>query len=430
MDLQRRHLIRSLAVLALGVLLGTAGPAGALSVGGTTVSVPTTTVPTVTLPPTPAVQLPTSTLPSTSLPSTPTKTQPPSTPKLPSATDPVTTRLPSSTGPLAPKLSPEPPSTGTLPTGLGSETPSTSGSGVASGSNLGSSSARITGALTGGLVGGQGGGPAGGPAGGPSAGPGSGPIATGPGGTSAGGGPGLAPLLLAMETGNGPASLRSQAFQALRSEIAQLTPCFGVLAPLERRLVALRFGLGGRAPLSLRGVARALGISTGAARRAELQALGRLDGAARTGCAGAGVSSASYVFDPSTVGDLLAAKLGAGSTLAAGSSSSGAVRGGPARASAGALPHSWPSADSTGFFRTALIALILVGSLLLLGGLALAGARPPMPAPAGTANGRRRTVARSSQRRTTRHSPAQARPARRPGHARVASVRRSSIQDR
>jgi hypothetical protein len=183
----------------------------------------------------------------------------------------------------------------------------------------------------------------------------------------------LSILLTAERLGNlgGLAALRNESFLALREAVTRLTPCFGRLAGLERRVLVLRFGLNGRLPLSRTGVARALHISPGAARRAELHALSSLDGASRTGCAGS--AGATYVLNPSTLGNLLTALGGTDPKVAQLASANGLA----AIVNPG---QTWPSVSNENL-PAALLAIALVGALFLLAGMVLRRQRVvPLPA--------------------------------------------------
>jgi hypothetical protein len=71
----------------------------------------------------------------------------------------------------------------------------------------------------------------------------------------------------------------------LRREVRRLSPCLDALSSLERRVLVLRAGLGGRRALSRGATARRLGISVRRAVAAERRGLGRLTRANRaTGC--------------------------------------------------------------------------------------------------------------------------------------------------
>jgi Sigma-70, region 4 len=66
--------------------------------------------------------------------------------------------------------------------------------------------------------------------------------------------------------------------------VAELRGCLGQLAPKQRRVLALRAGVGSRPALSRRQVARRLGLGVAQTRRIEqrgLRRLGALDGAGR-----------------------------------------------------------------------------------------------------------------------------------------------------
>jgi hypothetical protein len=197
------------------------------------------------------------------------------------------------------------------------------------------------------------------------------------------GGRALVSLLLAAEQAgpsSGPGALRNSSFMALRSIVASLQSCFGVLDPLERRALVLRFGLGGALPLSSSAIGRTLGMSPSAVQRLELGALAQLDGASRAGCGGAG--DPAYVLFPATVGTLLTAALGA-------SGSAAGPLGQPARtASFGTPADVWPSAAHAGALRIVLMVLAVVGGLLLLAGLVLRRRELVEPALAPVANGR------------------------------------------
>jgi hypothetical protein len=209
--------------------------------------------------------------------------------------------------------------------------------------------------------------------------------------------PALLSLLLASERAgatSGLAALYNIPFMTLRAFVAGLEPCFGTLDPLERRVVALRFGLLGGLPLSPRAVGRALGISRGTAQALELGALARLDGASHAGCGGAAAGPA-YMFDPTTVAGLLTAGLGATRSVTLGEPAGFAGVGTPA--------NIWPSVSSAGSLEKALTVAILVGGLLLVAGLALLRRRAAAPLPVAE-------VERSHGTRPER------RPARRPAH--------------
>src|SRR5205807_2099650 len=79
----------------------------------------------------------------------------------------------------------------------------------------------------------------------------------------------------------------------LRTEVKQLSGCLGTLPSLQRRLLGLRAGLGGRA-LSRGAAARRLGISTGRARALERGGLRSLRSSARSGGCGGGASTGSF----------------------------------------------------------------------------------------------------------------------------------------
>ncbi len=434
MGLQPRYLLYLLtavltAVSALALLLATAGAAGALSLpvgvtGPTTVTAPTVTTPIVTTPTvtTPTVTTPTVTTPKVTTPTTPTVTTPEvttpkvttpkvTTPRLttaavttPKATTPklTTPRLTAPTAPLARSA----PLVGSLPVVGGGGSRTISQSLPLGGGSLGGLGGGGGGPAGPGLSGGGGGGLSallGGPSGGggPGGTAGSTGVGGGPAGTAstAGTSSSLMPLLLTAErTGGlgGRAALRSKSFLALRDIVAGLRPCFGTLGTLERRVLMLRFGLGGRLPLTRGGVARALGISTGAARRAELHGLTRLEGASRTGCAGS--AGAAYVLDPTTIGNLIT------TALAGRDSQVGPLASASGHAALVNPAQTWPSVSSSGSLRSALLAMALAGALLLLAGLVLRRTRL-VPVPAGServARRRRQPIAPPPGARSTR----------------------------
>jgi hypothetical protein len=399
MDWKRRRFLTVATVGALaGGLLGGAGQAGALTatlpgVGGVTVTTPTgpLTNPSSGSSPLPSAgsittQTPTVTVPHVSVPSAPKVTSP-STPSHPSSTlrshsggtvTPLSASRPSQPAapglPSAPLLQPVADAIGEVSSTAGSLAGSvlspvtgTAGSLVSGGGGLVSIG---TPALAGGYIS-TAGGSYSGPYG-PAAGGGYVADAT-PGGATR---PALLSLLLASERAGatgGLAALYNIPFLTLRALVVGLEPCFGALDPLERRVVALRFGLLGGLPLSPSAIGRALGISGATARSVELRALARLDGASHAGCGGAAAGPA-YMFDPTTVAGLLTAGLGATRTVALGEPAAFAGVGTPA--------HVWPSISSAGSLETALIVAMLVGSLLLLAGLALRRRPPAAPLPA------------------------------------------------
>jgi hypothetical protein len=208
-----------------------------------------------------------------------------------------------------------------------------------------------------------------------------GDVGSAPGGGGGGGGssPSATAVLLRAESGLGGgalASIRGAGFEALRAAVASLAGCVGELGPLEQRVLALRFGLGGGSPRALGAVARTLGISRAGALRTERRALRSLRVAsATTGCA-AGGSGIAAIFDPKTIGTPAVALLGAGAAA------NGSGAGGPLGASvAGAAVPSWPGLPG-GDIGWLLIALVTVGGLLTLAGVLMGGWGPPLPSPA------------------------------------------------
>src|SRR5262245_7459511 len=120
-----------------------------------------------------------------------------------------------------------------------------------------------------------------------------------------------------------------------RAVLEELEGCIPVLPLGERRVISMRAGLDGAAPLSRRQVATRLGISRNAVRRTERRALGRLQYAANTtGCA----ASVGGPFDPVGVGSLVPRVLFAGAVPVA--VKDAVVAGDPAAASGPARPGS------------------------------------------------------------------------------------------
>ena len=90
----------------------------------------------------------------------------------------------------------------------------------------------------------------------------------------------------AVSSGSAPAahqSAEAKEARVLRSRVTRLGRCFSALAPLERRLIALRAGMRGP-PLSLAAAARAIHLPLARARRLETRARGEIAGLLRNGC--------------------------------------------------------------------------------------------------------------------------------------------------
>jgi hypothetical protein len=223
----------------------------ATAAGGGTVAVAILAAASIGAPSVPAADLPTVQVPSTpSLPQTPSVPQAPEVPHLPSAPQ----------APSAPPLRPS----GSLPSPPAAVHPSApAGAGAA-----GPSARRV-------VVSGF-----------PSAG------APSTGRRSAGG--------LARSRKPARGVTRSRSLRRFRSTVRRLRGCFYAISRFERRVVALRAGIGRTGPLSRRAVARRLDVSTRRVRRLEGRAVRRLRSANRAdGCGGAGAGSGSRRLGPS-----------------------------------------------------------------------------------------------------------------------------------
>ena len=274
-----------IAVLASGVLvalpLGSSPATGAISVPSLTVpgtepgvTLPGVTTPTVPLPgaevpstqlpsvQVPRTQLPSTTTPSVSLPSKKTASSTPTSTKLPSQPT-GGTNQPYYSGP-----------SGTLP-GSGSTPGSSGGTSGSGGSNSGGSSS--------GSISSSGGGHHGRP------------------GAVRGTGPGRGRGAFSDTN----ARLASTAEQ-LRSTLAPLHGCFYGLTGIERSVLNLRAGFGGKTPHTRQQVANRLNTSTGKVRQTEQRAMQRLRGLAQSdGCSAAagssGVTIVNNVIGPAEI---------------------------------------------------------------------------------------------------------------------------------
>jgi len=371
-----------------------AGPTGPVPVTAPVApTLPSTTVPVAPKPPSPTPSTPKVSVPKVSAPkvSAPKVSAPKvSAPTLGNATSPTGGGSAGTTAGSTDQVS----NSLRLPL-LSSVSRLTSGSTGTSGGGLSSTLGGLTG---------SGGGPAG-PGTGPGAGSGPGAGGGAGGGSGAGGGAGgslsaAVAVLLRAEAGIGAealAGVRGAGFEALQAAVASLAGCAGELAPLQQRVLMLRFGLGGGSPRSLGAVARALGISRAAALRTQSRALRSLRVASTTtGCAAAGAGIA-VIFDPTTIGTPAVALLGASAPA------NGLSAGGPlgARATGAAAPV-WPgvSREDIGWL---LVALATLGALLTLAGVLLRGWTAPLPFPAGGVRAleriRRRPGAAAGRRR-------------------------------
>jgi hypothetical protein len=193
----------------------------------------------------------------------------------------------------------------------------------------------------------------------------------------------------------------AEAFRALKASVERLEPCMGSLPPAEQQVLALRFGLGGGRPQSLRGIARRLGMPVSGVRRAERNGIRSLRNAAGNGCAAGYLPPAARgtVLDPASIGSV-------GILARSGSSGGGA----PAWAGStgiAAPPNLVHVPAAPGDALRTLLSVLVVGAglgallLILLGGLrrpAPVTPRPPQPV-AKPAPARRPLPARPLARR-------------------------------
>jgi hypothetical protein len=217
---------------------------------------------------------------------------------------------------------------------------------------------------------------------------------------------------------------RSAAFLALRETVAALTPCFGVLAPLQQSVLELRFGLAGLRAHSRRAVARALGISNSRTRSLERGALRKLRRATQRGSChgGASPAGASIVFAPEAIGGLLESVFGATATPENGPGASV-----PQAAPATPGSPGWPAGAGKGS-RALLTVFVMAGGLLLLAGVVLRRGERSWPLPADDARRREHGEAAPARRSSSRPGPVAAVPSElrrrtRHGRARPASPR-------
>jgi hypothetical protein len=215
----------------------------------------------------------------------------------------------------------------------------------------------------------------------------------------------LARLLL----GGGIAGATSvEAFRAMKGTVERLEPCMGALPPAEQQVLALRFGLGGSRPQSLRGIARRLDMPLSGVRRAERNGLRGLRGAASNGCAAAYLppDARGSVLDPASIGSV--------GIAAATDSSAGAPAGWAASNGIAAPPTLTQVPAARGdALRTIVAALVVggaIGALFLLFGGALRRrepVRPRRPQPVAPPEPARRPLpARPSAARRPAHPPA------------------------
>ena len=153
----------------------------------------------------------------------------------------------------------------------------------------------------------------GGPGGGGPGGPGGGMF----GGSGFGGGDGGGGFAAGAGGGSLAAMLAGASTKELRSVLSHLEGCLPALPAVDRRVISMRAGLNGAAPLSQKQVGQRLGLSRQQVRGTERRAFNRLQyAAATTNCAGAVVGP----FDVAGIGNLTGGLLFAGAVPVNGNS--------------------------------------------------------------------------------------------------------------